>query len=485
MNFEYDNQAKTLKLEVLTRVARHTYQQEPEDVYDRDPYDMIPGPLPSYRCCIYKEREIIRERILSARGKNQPGQPDAGILGVLPAACEGCPIQRFRVTDNCQSCLSHKCVEMCAFGAITVTPRGAYIDPTKCRECGRCAAVCPYNAISDTLRPCVKACPVKAIGKDETLRSVIDYGKCINCGSCMKNCPFGAITDRSRMVDVIRALQGEVRVTAVFAPAAEGHFGTADVGKIKNAIRRLGFDDAVEVSLGADAVAAHEALELRGRLQKDEKMTTSCCPAFVEMVRKHFPQLIGDVSSTVSPMTAVARYLRARDPGTAVVFIGPCVAKKAEILSAEDSADYVLTFEELAAMFAARDINVAEAAEAEQDGSRFGRGFAQSGGVAAAVAEVFKEKDFGETFACETCDGARECKKALAVLAKGRVSEDFIEGMACPGGCVAGPAGLAAPEEVRRNRVKLAAGADGRTIGKNLTGAHDFSQVDMRTRTRG
>ena len=204
---QYDNDAKQMKYEVLKLVAKYTFEGTLNEHLEDIPYDIIPGPQPNYRCCIYREREIIRERLSSAQGKNLPGQEDSGIVGVLPAACEGCPISRFTVTDNCQKCLAKKCQAACPFGAISITGRGAYIDPNKCKECGRCAAACPYNAISDTMRPCMRACPVGAISKDEYSRAVIDYSKCISCGACVAGCPFGAITDRSSIVDVINAIR--------------------------------------------------------------------------------------------------------------------------------------------------------------------------------------------------------------------------------------------------------------------------------------
>lgn len=477
--YEYDNEIKHLKIEVLTKVAKYTYEDSLAERAQDIPYEIIPGPLPTFRCCVYKEREIIRERFVSACGRSLPGQPDDKVLGVLPAACEGCPISRFRVTDNCQNCLAHKCKAACRFGAITITPKGAYIDPQKCKECGQCAAACPYNAISDTLRPCVRSCPVNAIGKDKYQRSVIDYDRCISCGACMKACPFGAITDRSQMVEVIHVLKSQIPVTAVFAPAIEGHFGKATIGMLKSAMKKLGFSDAIEVSLGADAVAEHEAHELKDAIENGRKMTTSCCSAFVEMIEKHFPKLSENISKTVSPMTAVARYIHSRNPETKVVFIGPCVAKKLEIIKVEDTADYVLTFEELAALFIAKNINVEEITESEQDGSRAGKGFAQSGGVVDAIKKVLEEEKFQTPFSCIHCDGAKECRKILSTMNAGRLAENFVEGMACEGGCIAGPAGVESLQNIKRNRNQLLKQADNRTSVENISVIHDFTHVKM------
>jgi ferredoxin hydrogenase large subunit len=476
---QYDNDAKQLKFEVLRRVAQLSFEGTLEEKLDGIPYDIIPGNVAKYRCCVYKEREIIRERVTLARGKKIPGHEDAGLINVLPAACEGCPINRFTVTENCQRCMAKKCVAACPFGAITVTGKGAYIDPAKCKECGRCAAACPYNAISDTMRPCLRSCPVDAISMDANKQACIQYDRCIGCGACTTNCPFGAISDSSAIVDVIHELKGRKKVYAMFAPAIEGQFGDATVGMLKQAIRRLGFEDVYEVALGADAVARHEAEELRLAVESGRKMTTSCCPAFVSMIEKHFPRLVGNISHTVSPMTATARYIRLEHPGAVVVFIGPCIAKKNEIRRVQDSADYVITLEELAAMFSAQGIDPnEEAADDDQDGSVYGKGFAQSGGVAGAVTRALEEENVELAVSCKKCTGAKECKKALMILNAGRLPENLIEGMACEGGCIDGPASVLSHQRVVKNREKLLKKADGRTILENLD-AHDFSKVKM------
>ena len=480
---QYDNDAKELKYKVLSKVAELCYEDRLEEKRDQVPYDIIPGPLPTFRCCIYREREIIRERVTAACGQSLPQQDDH-IVGVLPAACEGCPIHRFNVTNNCQRCLAKKCAAACPFGAITVTGGGAYIDHNKCKECGRCAEACPYNAISDTMRPCLRSCPVNAITMDEYHKAAIDYSRCISCGACTAGCPFGAITDRSRMVDVIRAIRAGKKVCAIFAPAIEGHFGTADVGVLKEAIRRLGFHTVLEVSLGADATAYHEAQELKQALSRGFQMTTSCCPAFVEMIEKHFPKLTPFVSGTASPMTMAARYLKREEPDALVAFIGPCVAKKLEIEKAQDTADYVLTFEELAAMFQAKKIDIASIeVQNEQDGSLPGKNFAVSGGVSSAVETALKEENFDQPFTCVKCNGAKECKKILMMMNAGRLKENLVEGMACEGGCVAGPGGVEPVRQVMRNRQKLLASADRRGIRENLEQLHDLTHIDARRRS--
>lgn len=420
------------------------------------PTTLFRGGVARFRCCVYREREILRERVILARGKHLPTNPDgSGTVTVLPAACEGCPINRFTVTANCQRCMAKKCVAACPFGAITVTGSGAYIDPAKCKECGRCAAACPYNAISDTMRPCLRSCPVDAITMDENKQASIKYERCIGCGACTMDCPFGAISDTSSIVEVIEQLKGKKQVYAMFAPAIEGQFGTATVGMLKAALKKLGFDDSFEVALGADAVAQHEAHELKEAIQTGRKMTTSCCPAFFTMIKKHFPKLIPNISSTVSPMTATARYVKYLHPHALTVFIGPCIAKKQEIQHVKDSADYVLTFEELAAMFKAQNVDPMEMADDVQDGSVYGKGFAQSGGVSGAVMEVLDEEGFEMPVTCRKCMGAKECKKALIAMNAGKMPENIIEGMACPGRLFGWPRRGGYSAKVVKNRSKL------------------------------
>ena len=214
-------------------------------------------------------------------------------------------------------------------------------------------------------------------------------------------------------------------------------------------------------------------------LKYPKKMTTSCCPAFVNMIEKQFPNLIPNMSDTVSPMLAASRYIKANHKGAKVVFIGPCIAKKDEAKRPlEGNVDYVLTYEEIAAMFEVRQINLESYDEAAQDGSLFGKQFAQQGGVTAAVLRVLEERDTIPSLAAKKCNGAAECKKTLTLLKAGKLPEDFVEGMACEGGCVCGPATVAQPNVARVNRDKIIKRAEQINIGENLE-KHDFSHVNM------
>lgn len=439
-----------IKHMVLKTTAEYAFGGKLYREYEKIPYELIQGIKPNFRCCVYREREIVRQRVRMAMGKlpidvQYTDADSAQAVHVIPCACEGCPISQISVTTNCQSCLAKKCAKACPFGAITTTSHGAVIDHEKCRKCGKCVAACPYHAIVEIQRPCIRSCPVKAINMDANDIATIDPKKCVNCGACVVGCPFGAISDVSMMTNVIDALCDEKKeVVAMIAPAIEGQFGDSTLPQIKQAILDLGFDDVYEVALGADMVAVHEAEELAERKEAGEKMTSSCCPAFVNMVHKHYPALEKYVSTTVSPMVAVERYIRSIRPGVVTVFIGPCIAKKNEVMGRYvDEIDCVLTFEELNAMISAKKIAVGEEADTTEDASRYGKGFAVSGGVTEAVVHVLNEEGKNINISAQKCNGAEECRKALLLLKVGKLPSDFIEGMFCEGGCMGGPATLA------------------------------------------
>ena len=472
MKRSFGTDINKIRYEVNVEVAKAAFANQLEEKRDEIPYAIIPGNTPSYRCCVYREREIIRQRVRLAEGHSAvAGVENKNIVQVIPAACEGCPINRFSVTNNCQMCMAKKCMGACNFGAITFEQGRAHIDPKKCKECGKCAEACPYNAIADLMRPCKRSCPVDAISLDDDMIVVIDEEKCISCGQCVVNCPFGAIADKSFMVDVIKLINQGKKVYAMVAPAIEGQFGAdVSVGMIRQAIKALGFEDMYEVSLGADFVSKNEAEELAEKLEEGKKMTTSCCPAFVNMIKKHFPQVLGNMSTTVSPMTATGRIIKAMDSEAVCVFIGPCIAKKGEVIDSitYGGADYAMTYEELASMFEAKEIDPADFEEEIQQGSKYGKNFSVSGGVTASVIEVFKEKNHNVDVKVAKCNGAAECKKALMMLKVGRLPEDFVEGMACVGGCVNGPMMINKERTFMKDRNTQINKADDRGILENV-----------------
>ena len=464
-----------LKHHVLREVCRLAWDDRlTADETEKIVYDISPGPKPSYRCCVYKEREIVRGRIRLAMGQDpEPGKTGKNVVAVIPAACDDCPIQDYFVSDICRFCLGKACLNACRFGAISPGDTKMKIDPNKCKSCGLCAKSCPYGAIIHQERPCKKVCPVGAISYDEGGVCVIDENKCIHCGHCIHNCPFGAIGSKIYAVDVIRAIREGKRVIAMCAPATEGQFG-AEIGMaaIRAALKKLGFAEMVEVGLGGDMTAACEAAEWIEARKEGRKMTTSCCPAFITMLRRHFPKIYEEnKSATVSPMVAVSRYLKYMDPDCVTVFIGPCIAKKGETLNEfiADRPDYALTYGEIVAMLDSRGVEIVPVEEDYQEASLFGKRFAASGGVAGAVMEAMEEMgENTEGIRLMTCAGGEECKKAMMLLKAGKLEADFVEGMICPGGCMGGPSKHQAETLVIRARTGLLAKADGRKILENL-----------------
>ena len=461
-----------IKHDVLIETARLAWEGVLDERKEEIPYKLIPGPQAKFRCCIYREREIIRQRVRLAEGLcPSNGKDTTNIVQVIGAACEGCPIARFTVTDNCQLCMGKACQNSCNFGAISMGRDRAYIDPDKCKECGKCAQACPYNAIADLTRPCRKACPVDAITMDENGLVEIDESKCIQCGACIHGCPFGAIGSKSFMVDVIDMIRAGKKVVAMVAPATEGQFGPEiTMASWKTALKKIGFADMVEVGLGGDLTAAAEAEEWAEAYKNGKKMTTSCCPAFVNMIRQHFPTLLENMSTTVSPMCAVSRMLKEADPETVTVFIGPCIAKKSETLdlNIKDNADYALTYSEIRAAMKAKNVELEPEENTYQESSVFGKRFGNGGGVTAAVLECLKETGENTDIKVNKCNGAAECKKALMLLKVGKLPEDFIEGMVCEGGCVGGPSKHKSEVEARKSRDILIGMADDRGVHANL-----------------
>lgn len=460
-----------IKHDVLYEVAKLAFAGELESKKDDLPFKMIPGPQAHFRCCIYKEREVIRQRIRLAEGKCPNEKQSNNIIQVISSACEGCPISRYVVTDNCQKCMAKACRQSCNFGAISMTRDRAYIDPLVCKECGKCAQACPYNAIADLMRPCKRSCPVDAITMDENGLCVIDETKCIQCGQCIHSCPFGAIGSRTFIIDIINDILAGKRVVAMLAPSAEGQFGeNITMASWRTALKKVGFADMIELGLGGDMTAAYEAEEWAEAKKEGKKLTTSCCPAFVNMIKQHYPTLMENMSTTVSPMCAVSRMLKAEDPDVKTVFIGPCIAKKSEATdeSIENNADYVLTFGEIRAMMRAKEVELLPEDNTLQNASVFGKRFGNGGGVTGAILKCLEENGENTDINVLKCDGAAECKKALLLLKAGRLQEDFIEGMACTDGCVGGPSRHSDINKAKKARDTLIASADNRNVHDNL-----------------
>ncbi len=460
---KFDTKVQHLKYKVLREVAKEAWNGTlTENLLDL-PKRIVPGNQSKMRCCVYKERAILGERVKMAMGGDKQ---NPNVIEVIEIACDECPVSGYEVTNACRGCLAHRCEDVCRFGAITFDEEHvAHIDKSKCRECGACAKVCPFTAIINKKRPCQNACKIKAISMNEDRSAKIDNEKCISCGACVYQCPFGAITDKSYIVNVIDMLKDKSqKVCAVVAPAISSQFTYAKLGQVVSGLKSLGFSMVMEAALGADMVAQAEARELA------EKgfLTSSCCPAFVAYIHKTFPEMKSFVSHNLSPMATIAKYIKETQKDMKVVFIGPCTAKKMEI-KREDVApfvDEVITFEELQALFDSREIDITTLSEGTLDNaSYFGRIFARCGGLADAVAQSLKEQGLSEfELRAVSCDGIEACKLTLLKKNKNLLDANFIEGMACDGGCVGGAGCLTHSEKNKMHVDKYGKEAAEKTI---------------------
>ena len=453
-----------IRRSVFTEVARlaYTYDENDRDQVDLIPYKLVPGDVAKYRHDVYLERAVIIARVRLALGMNidigghlsthineavtDQKYFENPLVNVIHSACNACPPKQIRITDSCQGCLSHPCQNVCPKDAIYLDKdKYCHIDQSKCIKCGKCFNQCPYRAISYIERPCAAACGMNAIESDEQGRAKINYDKCVSCGMCLVNCPFGAIADKSQIFQVIRAIQSGERVYAAVAPAFVGQFGPkVTPGKLRAAVKQLGFADVFEVAIGADLCATQEAEDFVREVPEELPfMGTSCCPAWSVMAKKLHPDHAHCISMALTPMTLTARLIKHEHPNAKVVFIGPCAAKKLEAMrkSVRSEVDFVLTFEEMAGIFAAKHVDlttIEEDPDGVNDASTDGRSFAVGGGVAKAVVNVIQHRYPGREVKVTSSQGLRECRKMMQEAVAGKYPGYLLEGMACPGGCVAG-----------------------------------------------
>ena len=455
-------QTSHLKREILVRLIKAFLSDYFEENTRLIPFDMRPkGHEVPYRCCIYKERAILRDRTVAGLGLSieetedsellstlaqkslERKEPEENPLTVLTTACKGCVPARIYVTDLCQGCVARPCVNTCKFGAISVQNGKSVIDPAKCKNCGMCAQVCPYQAIQKIIVPCENACPVGAIAKDEDGHAQIDFSKCISCGKCVSACPFGAVHEKSQIIDVLKAIKDKKKVIAMLAPAMMGQLPCTPK-QLKEAIQKLGFYDVYEVAQGADITTKTEAAEFVERLEHGaEFMTTSCCAGYNELVDKHIPELKPFRSDTKTPLYYTAEIVKKEHPDAVTVFFSPCVAKRREALQ-NPNVDYVLNYEEVGAWLIALNIQVAECGESQfkTEASAEGRNYCVTGGVAKAVQTLLPEEIPAHPVLIDGLN--KQSIRDLKKYAKNGMCDlgNLIEVMACQGGCLGGNAAV-------------------------------------------
>ncbi len=460
MSINTPKQTSHLKREILVRLIKAFLSDNFEERTRLIPYDMRPkGHEVPYRCCIYKERAILRDRAIAGLGCSiedtddsmllselaakalKREKPDEKPLTVLTTACKGCVPARIYVTDLCQGCVARPCENTCKFGAIKVINGKSIIDSSKCKNCGMCAQVCPYQAIQKIIVPCESACPVSAIEKDENGNAKIDFDKCISCGKCVAACPFGAVHEKSQIIDVLKSIKSKKKVIAMVAPAIMGQLPCTPQ-QLKQAILNLGFSEVYEVAQGADITTKNESEEFVERLENGEEfMTTSCCAGYNELVERHIPEMKPFRSDTKTPMYYTAEIVKREHPDAITVFLSPCVAKRREALK-NPNVDYVINYEELGAWMVALGIQVAECQESEfkNEASAEARNYAVIGGVAKAVQTLLPEEIPAHPVIIDGLN--KQSIRDLKKYAKNGMCElgNLIEVMACQGGCLGGNA---------------------------------------------
>ncbi len=467
-----NNNTANIKKEILVRIVKLMMEGNLEEGVHSIPREMAPRTREPITCCIFHDREILRQRVVARLGISLESEYDDNrtlasyakealerktptwpMLTVLDEACNGCVKAHYLVTNGCQACIARPCMVNCGKKAIIVQNHRAQINSEKCVNCGLCMQNCPYHAIIKIPVPCEEACPVGAISKDENGKQTIDYHKCIFCGNCMRECPFGAMMDKSQLVDVLKHILNKEKVVAIYAPAIAPQFKSTAC-QMSQALKAAGFSEVMEVALGADITAAKEAKEFEERMIRGDKlMTTSCCPAYVRAVHKHVPELNECISETKSPMHYTAELAKKTYPNSIVVFLGPCLAKRREGMD-DEFVDYVISAEEVNALFIAKEITPSKFADSQTENTptHSGRNFAQSGGVAEAVKIRLKNPSI---LRATRINGlGKEGMKTLAMYGKINAGNlpytaetpNLVEVMACEGGCIAGPCVIQNPK---------------------------------------
>lgn len=413
----FTNNVMIVRHGLLAKLVKLWKENRLLEEIDRLPIELSPRKSKVIgRCCVHKERAVWKYKTLPLLGFDMQDEVDEltplseyakqallrsenkkeNLMCVVDEACSSCVQVNYEITNLCRGCVA---------------------------------------------RSCYMNCPKDAIRFKKNGQAEIDHDTCISCGKCVNACPFGAIFEISQVFDILQRLRNKEPMVAIVAPSILAQFA-APVEKVYGAIKSLGFLEVVEVAQGAMETTRHEAEELKEKLAEGQPfMTTSCCPSYIQLAEKHIPDLKKYISTTGSPMYYTARIVKEKYPDAKIVFVGPCVAKRKEV-KMDPCVDFTLTFEEVGSVLAGMDIKIEEAQPFTvlRNSVREAHGFAQAGGVINAVKVYLKED---QDASLNTIQVANLTKKNVALLrayAKtGKAPGQFIEVMACEGGCVTGP----------------------------------------------
>ena len=440
----FTNNIMIVRHRLLTELVKLWRDNELVEKIDRLPIELSPRRSKhAGRCCVHKERAVWKYKSLPLLGldmedekdeltplseyaahaldRAENGTPKDNIMCVIDEACSACVQINYEITNLCRGCTARSCQTNCPKKAVHVKESGqAWIDHDECISCGICHKSCPYHAIVYIPVPC--------------------ESKCIYCGKCLNACPFGAIFEVSQVFDILHKIRKGEKIVAIVAPSILGQFKTT-IEQVYGALKAVGFTDVIEVAQGAMDTVSNEAHELIEKLEEGQKfMTTSCCPSYIELVNKHIPGMKPYVSGTGSPMYYAARIAKEKHPDAKVVFIGPCVAKRKEA-QRDEAVDFVMTFEEVASVLDGLDIQLEQSQPYAMSFAsvREAHGFAQAGGVMGAVKAYLKE-EADKINAIQVANLDKKTIGSLRAYAKsGKAPGQFIEVMACEGGCITGP----------------------------------------------
>ncbi len=460
MQAQPDNLRTRIKKDIVSRVVRAFFAQDPTEEMRLIPFEMKPlnsGEDP-FRCCVYHDREIIASRTTATLGFSIEDRderdllstlferavvrekPENIVLTVLKSACRRCVPSKIQVTELCQGCLVQSCLNVCRFDAIEMVNGKSVIDPKKCKNCEQCMGSCPYTAIVRYHVPCEEVCPVGAMVKDSSGYAKIDFDKCISCGKCVHACPFGAVHEKSQVIDILRRIKEGEKCIILLAPSIMWQVH-ASIKQLRTAFLEAGFYDVYEVAQGADITTKNEGDEFVERIEhhKAPFMTTSCCAAYNQLLDKHLEEMRTYVSETRTPLSYIAEIAHKREPDAAIVFASPCVAKRKEG-QLDPSVDFVISFEECLAVFDALDIVPEECEESEYTylPTQEGRNYAVTSGVATAVRSYLEGNQTIKPY-CINGISKKSIKELRKMATSGTCEQgNLIEVMSCEGGCVGG-----------------------------------------------